>query len=130
MYFSQKKISCHISIFFREICVIFFREIFAFFEKIFVKFSLFLFCENFAKQIKAKIFAFFASERNSKMKRNARQKKFFASISLRFSIFPFRWKPYSQRTSVNTKQLFTVRESTLYLSVKESTNFQDGYLKS
>ena len=52
-----------------------FREIFVFFiiSNFFAKFSHF-----FAKQIevkKAKIFAFFASEQNAKMKRNVREKK-------------------------------------------------------
>ena len=43
---------------------------------------------------KAKIFAFFASERNTKMKRNGREK-----------IFPFHWKPYIRRIFFKFKNL-------------------------
>ena len=64
--------------------VLFFGEIFALFFRIifFAKFSHYFFSHFFAKQIeakfcekKAKIFAFFASERNAKTKRNGRKKK-------------------------------------------------------
>ena len=66
---------------------VFFAKIFVFFRIIFIffaKFSLHFFAkqieakftQNFAK--KAKIFAFFVSERNAKTKRNGRKKKNFA----------------------------------------------------
>ena len=77
--------------FYREIFAIFFQEIFAVifvkFLQVFAKFSIF-----FAKQIdakfwnkKTKIFAFFVSERNAKMKLNGRE--MCEIFSKRFFIF-------------------------------------------
>ena len=53
-------------------------------------------CEN-AKQIEAKIFAFFASERNAKMKQNGREKFFFRETIFLFAGNPNLKLPFPDR---------------------------------